>query len=138
MDWSTLLTLRNFGIFGILYAPIHYFIIIPYLNYFNFRDELTRSGMKISGIILNTNLPQEEYKKAYDEINIWLGEINVIKNRLKFNNHLSRFGIPSKNEIDEAIKCAAFIRNTLGKQDHIVDIFHSYNRLMEIFDINQN
>lgn len=134
-------TLKNLGVFtlvtGIIVGLLNHFIVSPYRNYYAFRDELTRGGMRLSGIILNTGLPKETYNQAFDEINEWLGEMNVIKNRLLLNNYLSRLGIPSDDEIDEAIGLTAFIRNALGQQRFIVDIFNNYNRIMEIYDINQ-
>ncbi|MBD3172480.1 hypothetical protein GF326_08410 [Candidatus Bathyarchaeota archaeon] len=75
--------------------------------------------------------------KTSDELDEWLGEMNVLKNRLHFNGRLSFLKIPSNTEIDEAIKKTAFMRNTLGKREFIADNFHNYQRLMEIFNINQ-
>ena len=141
MSWFTLqmlIDLVKIIIIGSpIYARIYFFYVRPYRHYFNFRDELTRSGMKISHITHNTSLSQLQYDLAFDEISNWLGEINIIKNKLQFNNLLTRFGIPSNEELDEAIRCAVFIRNDLGQQDKIVDTINNYQRLMEIFDINQ-
>lgn len=93
--------------------------------------------MKHSSTILNTGLPSEEYKETFNELNEWLGEMNVLKNRLKLNEYLSFLGIPSDDELQEAIENTAFMRNALGRQKYFVDSYHKYNRLMEIFNINQ-
>jgi len=116
---------------------IYYFIVAPYKRYFDFRDRLAKNGIKHSGAILNTDLEKEDYRSTYDELNEWLGEMNVLKNRLLFNGYLSFLKIPSKDGIDEAIKITAFMRNSLGQKRFIVDNFYNYERLMKIFDINQ-
>ena len=129
--------IRNLGIPSLIVGILYFFIVKPYHLYYNFRDYLTKSAMKHSSTILNTGLPSEEYKETFNELNEWLGEMNVLKNRLKLNEYLSFLGIPSDDELQEAIENTAFMRNALGRQKYFVDSYHKYNRLMEIFNINQ-
>ena len=141
MTWLTLETLTELGIvtliLGSILGLVNYFIIAPYRRYFDFRDQLPSEGIEISRTTHNINLPQSEYVEADKVMNGWLGQMNILKNRLVLNKYLKRFGIPSKEELDEAIKCTTFIRNAMGQQRFILDIYHNYQRLMEIFNINQ-
>ncbi|MCW4049603.1 MAG: hypothetical protein NWE89_07680 [Candidatus Bathyarchaeota archaeon] len=126
------------GLFVVLGGFIMFFIVNPYRRYYAFRDTLASSAIRHSYIIYNIDLAPMSYTKAQDEINGWIGEINVIRNKLILNNYLSRFRIPSSFELEEALKMAIFIRNTLNQKEHIIETHESYQRLMEIFDINQS
>ena len=137
---STILQVLDYlrwGSISLLFPLLFYFIFKPYRHYYDFRNNLTRSGIKFSSTFLLVGSSKGEFEKATDEVNEWLGEINVLKNTLFLNNHLSIIGIPSKEELDEAIACAAFIRNAMGRKEYVVEVFHKYERLMQIFRINQ-